>query len=82
MKLEQLFPNFADQSDRDQLAFVRNYRNKRFMDLQTYTTEPEKKKTTKRKSTKKKSQVPMAAEDMEALKKLGFTAKQINQMRK
>ncbi len=82
MKLEQLYPNFAEMTDKEQLAFIRNYRNKRFMDLQTYNLEALKKKTSKRKVVKKKALPPMKQESLDVLKKLGLTAAQIAKMRK
>ena len=82
MKLEQLYPNFAELSERDQLAFVRNYRNKRFMELQTYTPTTEARPKKKRKSTKKKALPPVDSKDMELLKKLGISAKDVSKMRK
>ncbi len=69
-------------ADKEQLAFIRNYRNKRFMELQTYNIEITKKKTTKRKVTKKKALPPMKQDDLNVLKKLGITAGQIAKMRK
>lgn len=81
MKLEQLHSNFADMTDNEQLAFIRNYRNKRFMELQTYSTEAPKKKT-KKKVTKKKALPPMQQDSLDILKKLGITATQISKMRK
>ncbi len=82
MKLEQLHKNFTDMTDKEQLAFIRNYRNKRFMELQTYNIETTKKKTTKRKVVKKKALPPMQQSELEILKKLGITADQISKVRK
>jgi len=84
MKLEQIYPDFTKLSDRDQLAFIRNYRNKRFMDLQSYAVHATHTPTKKRKTSvrKKKAVVPIDPKDMEALKKLGLSAKDIAKMRK
>lgn len=87
MKLEQLYTNFTEMDERGQLAFVRNYRNKRFMDLQNYnvggfTPSGKKIKTTSKKVRKRKATVPMPAEQLEALKNLGYTSSQIAKMRK
>lgn len=68
-------------SDKEQLAFIRNYRNKRFMELQTYNTEAPKKKG-KRKVAKKKALPSMKQESLDILKKLGLTAGQISKIRK
>lgn len=82
MKLEQLYPDFTTLSEREQLAFVRNYRNKRFMDLQTYIPSDEARPRKKRASHKKKVKAPISTKDLDLLKKLGLTAGQINKMRK
>lgn len=77
-----MYPNFADMTDKEQLAFIRNYRNKRFMELQTYNIDAPKKKTTKRRVVKKKALPPMEQESLNILKKLGITAGQIARIRK
>ena len=85
MKLEELYPNFAEMTDKEQLAFIRNYRNKRFMELQTYNVDAPKKKTTKavkRKIVKKKALPPMQQSELDILKKLGITSGQISKVRK
>lgn len=82
MKLEEMYTNFADLTDKEQLAFIRNYRNKRFMELQTYNVEAPKKKTIKRKVVKKKALPPMQQDELDILKKLGITSGQISKVRK
>ncbi len=83
MKLEQLYINFAELSEREQLGFLRNYRNKRFMDLQSYKLEtsgnPKKRKVSK---VKKKAMPAVSQSDLDILKKLGLSAKDISKMRK
>ncbi len=52
------------------------------MELQTYTPTTEARPRKKRKVTKKKALPPVNSADMELLKKLGISAKDVSKMRK
>lgn len=82
MRLENLRQNFAKMSFDEQLSFMEDYRRKREVDLTTVVPLPDKqakKKLASGNSTngtrtrgKKEKLIPVTAEALEMLKKLGL----------
>lgn len=80
MRLENLRQNFAKMSFDEQLIFMDNYRKKREIDLTTVVPLPAKQAKKKlnngsaepRARSKKEKLIPVTAEALEMLKKLGL----------
>lgn len=81
MRLELLYPNFADKSPEEQTLEVRKYRVHRDADLQSYCVDKATKPKRRTKKVKKaKKALEVSAEELALLKKLGITSADLGRL--